>query len=312
MNDGVIRRPAIRAAIDPRMMGRYRLEAWALRAALAVFRVIGLDAASALGGLLGRAIGPRTGRTRTAARNIGLAFPDMSEAEIGRVTRAMWDNLGRTVAEYAHMDKFHADRPGGRPGGRIELIGAEHVERAREAGHSVIFVSGHFANWELLARCASQYGLNLGTVYRAPNNPFVHDWLSRMRARLGTPIQFAKGRDGARALIAHLAGGGHLAMLIDQKLNDGIAAPLLGREAMTSPAAAQLALKHDCVILPTSMERLGGARFRVIVHPPLALERTGDRTADIATATARLNEILGDWIRARPGQWLWIHNRWPK
>ena len=308
MNDGVIRRPGIRAAIDPRMMGRYRLEAWALRAALAAFRAIGLDAASALGGLLGRSIGPRIGRTRTARRNIGLAFPDMGEAEIGRVITAMWDNLGRTAAEYAHLDKIHA----GRPGGRIELVGTEHVDDACAAGRSVIFVSGHFANWELLGRCSSQYGLDVGAVYRAPNNPIVHDWLSRMRAELGTPIQFAKGRDGARALIAHLAAGGHVAMLIDQKLNDGIPAPLLGREAMTSPAAAQLALKYGCVILPATIERLGGARFRVSVHPPVALERTADRAADIAAATAQLNDILGEWIRACPGQWLWIHNRWPK
>ena len=308
MNDGVIRRPAIRASIDPRQMKRYRLEARVLRVALAVFRIIGLDAASALGGFIGRTIGPRTGRSRPATNNIRAAFPDMGDDEVAGMVIRMWDNLGRTVAEYSHIDKF---RPYS-AGGRMEIGGTEYIDRAVAAGKSIIFVSGHFCNWELLPICVAQYGLRVGQVYRAPNNLFVHDWLAGMRARFVTPVQIAKGQDGARGMINQLAQGGHLAMMVDQKLNYGISVPFLGREAMTSSAAARLALKYDCAILPTSMERLGSARFRVRFHPAVELARTDDRTVDIATTTRRLNDILGEWIRARPDEWLWIHNRWPK
>jgi len=308
MSDRVIRRPGVRAAIDTRLMGRYRVEFWILRLGSALFGIVGLRIASALGGLLGRTVGPRVGRTRTARRNLELAFPEMDDAEINRIIASMWDNLGRTIAEYAHIDKFHFDRPGG----RIETIGTEHIDLARQAGRSIIFVSGHFANWELMVRCAAQYGLAIGAIYRAPNNPFVHNWLTRIRAHNIALLQIAKGSDGARMMIHHLAQGGHLAMLIDQKLNDGIPVPLLGHDAMTSPAAAQLAIKHNCVILPTSIERLPACRFRIVLHPPVQIKRTGERSADIAAVTETLNDILGQWIRRRPDQWLWIHNRWPK
>ncbi len=301
------RQPGIHARADPRMFRRYRREALAFRAGMVLFRLIGLRTASALGGFLGRVVGPRTSRARTAARNLRWAFPDRTEGELAEIADGMWDNLGRTLAEFAHVDRFWIDRPGG----RISFLGTEHIDRARAAGRSIVFVSGHFANWELMPRCAAQYGLRVGVLYRAPNNPFVRDWLVEARARSIAPVQIPKGKAGTRELIAFLAGGGNLAMLMDQKLVEGIAAPLLGHEAMTSPIAAQLALKHGHAILPASMVRHPGPRFEVVIHPPVELEDSGDRRADIAAATRRLNDILGGFIRAHPEQWLWIHRRWP-
>lgn len=306
VENGAAGPPGIAVTIDPRKMGRYRMEAWALRAAMAVFRAVGLDAASALGGLVGRLVGPRTGWAKTAERNIRRAFPEMGDREAAAALTAMWDNLGRALAEFPHAEALRLDRPGR----RIALVGKENVDRACGAGRPILFVSGHFANWELMAPVLVQCGLDLASVYRAPNNPFVHDWLARRRSRMAAPVQIPKGRAGARAIAAVAARGGHLAVLADQKLDDGIAAPLLGREAMTTPLPARLALR-GYVVLPVSLARLGGARFRMEVHPPLPIERTGDRAADIAAATRRLNDVLGAWIRARPGEWLWIHRRWP-
>jgi KDO2-lipid IV(A) lauroyltransferase len=137
--------------------------------------------------------------------------------------------------------------------------------------------------------------------------------LDMRRRAMGNAVpMFAKGAAGARAAMGHLREGGVLAMLVDQKMNDGIAVPFFGHTAMTPAAAAAFALRFRCPILPALAERLGPARFRVICEAPLPLPDTGDRQADIATLTTSLNACLERWIRARPEQWLWLHRRWPK
>ena len=123
---------------------------------------------------------------------------------------------------------------------------------------------------------------------------------------------FPKGAEGGRAALAHLRDGGVLAMLTDQKMNDGIAVPLFGHAAMTASAGAALALRFRAKMHPAHVERLGPARFRVIVEAALPLPDSGDRTADIAALTAAMNACLERWIRARPAEWLWLHRRWPK
>ena len=127
----------------------------------------------------------------------------------------------------------------------------------------------------------------------------------------GDTQMFAKGKAGARQTLAHLARGGRLAMLMDQKMNDGIEARFFGRPAMTAPGLAALALRLRCPVIPSFVERLGPARFRVTCERPLALPDTGDRTADIASLTQMVNDTLERWIRAKPESWLWLHRRWP-
>ncbi len=100
-------------------------------------------------------------------------------------------------------------------------------------------------------------------------------------------------------------------MLVDQKLNDGIAVPFFGRDAMTAPALAQLALRFRCPVVPARVERLGGARFRLTIYPPMGLPDSGDHDADVSETMRRVNAHFEDWIRARPEQWLWLHRRWP-
>ena len=120
-----------------------------------------------------------------------------------------------------------------------------------------------------------------------------------------------KGAAAARRAFAALYRGGHLTMLADQKINEGIPVPFFGRPAMTAPALALLALRFGCDVLPVRVERLGGARFRLTVFAPLALARTGNQSADVAALTACVNATLESWIRDRPEQWLWLHRRWP-
>jgi KDO2-lipid IV(A) lauroyltransferase len=123
---------------------------------------------------------------------------------------------------------------------------------------------------------------------------------------------FPKGAQGARSALLHLQGGGSLGLLIDQKMNDGIAVRFFGRDAMTAPALAQFALRFDVPIMPVHVVRLGPARFRMVCDPPLDVVRTGDKTADIHAITLAVNQTLERWIRADPSSWLWLHRRWPK
>jgi len=136
-----------------------------------------------------------------------------------------------------------------------------------------------------------------------------HDRFSRFR---GTGSELIpKGAVASRRALAALRRGGHLTLLVDQKLNDGIAVPFFGRPAMTAPALALLALHFDCAVLPARVERLRGAHFRLTIDPPLPLPKSGDRTADVAALMAEVNRTLETWIRRRPEQWFWLHSRWP-
>jgi KDO2-lipid IV(A) lauroyltransferase len=269
------------------------------------FKVLPLDCASALGGALARRIGPFLGVSKHAKRNIGRAFPELSETEIAGVVAGMWDNLGRLAAEYPHLRNIRVFEPGG----RVETHGFEHVDRAVATGRRMIVFSGHIANWEIAMLAGIQYGIPVAQIYRAANNPLLDRMIARFRGDGGELIP--KGTVAARRAIAALRHGTHLTLLADQKMNDGIPVPFFGRPAMTSSALAALALRFDCDVLPARVGRLGGARFRLTVFPPLPLPRSGDDHADVATLMARVNQILEGWIRDRPGQWLWVHRRWP-
>lgn len=275
-----------------------------------LFRALPLDTASSLGGWIGRTVGPLLPGTKTARRNLERAFPDMPRAEVESILRGMWDNLGRVIAEYPHLAEIGAKIGASGPGGRIELVGGERLERLRDDGKAGILVSGHFANWEVPPLTSRNLGLDVAVVYRAPNNPIVGNLLTRLRGA-ATDMHIPKGAEGARTLVRLLAKGGHVGILIDQKMNDGIPVPFFGRDAMTAPAAAQLALRFGIPLCPLRMERLGGARFRVTILPPVEPPATGDRNADARILMERLNALLEQWIRERPAEWLWLHRRWP-
>ena len=290
------------AAEAPRFA--YRLEAWGAAFLAAVFGLLPLDCASALGGALARRIGPFLGISKRARLNLRRAFPELSETEIERVVAGMWDNLGRVAGEYPHLQKIRVFEPGG----RVETHGFEHVDRAVAAGRRMIVFSGHIANWEIGSLAGVQYGIAVAQIYRAANNPLVDRMIARFRDDRGEFIP--KGAVAARRAIAALNRGVHLGLLADQKMNDGIPVPFFGRPAMTTSALGLLALRFDCDVIPLRVERLTGAHFRVTVFPPLPLPRSGERHADAAALMAQVNAILETWIRDRPEQWLWVHRRW--
>ncbi len=286
---------------------RYALEAGLARLAFRLFGILGPDRASGLGGWLGRTIGPRLALHERATARLRRALPELDEPAVAAALHGMWDNLGRTFAEYPHLAALS---PGG-SADRTEVVGAEQIERLREAGRGGILFSAHFGNWELLSPTAASHGIPLTLVYREANNKAVEALIQKARRRADPGRHLRKGAAGARQLMAALSQGEWLAMLIDQKLNDGLPVPFFGRPAMTAPALARLALRFRCPVVPARVERLGGAHFRITAFPPLELPDSGDVQADTLALMAQVNAVLEGWIRERPDHWFWVHNRWP-
>ena len=281
-------------------------EGFFARLAFALFRLLPVDAASAVGGFLARSVGPVLGISKRARLNLRRALPDLSDSDVSRIVRGMWDNLGRVAAEYPHLDKFKAYEPGG----RVTVEGLHEVLDPRRPDTRFIFFSAHFGNWEIAMLAATQAGLDVLAIYRAPNNPFVDELIGEARSVTGGEL-VPKGSVAARRAISALAEGKHICMLVDQKMNDGIAVPFFGRDAMTAPALARLALRYDCVVLPCRVERVRGATFRLVVDPPIPLPHTGDSRADEKQLMTAVNAAVEGWIRRRPEQWFWLHRRWP-
>ena len=276
------------------------------RLAFAFFRLLPVDAASAVGGFLARSVGPVLGISKRARLNLRRALPNLPDSDISRIVRGMWDNLGRVAAEYPHLDKFKVYEPGG----RVTVEGVHEVLDARRPDTRFIFFSAHFGNWEIAMLAATQAGLDVLAIYRAPNNPLVDELINEARS-IGGGELVPKGSAAARRAIGALAEGKHICMLVDQKMNDGIAVPFFGHDAMTAPALARLALRYDCVVLPCRVERVRGATFRLAVDPPIPLPRTGDSQADEKQLMTTVNAAVEGWIRRRPEQWFWLHRRWP-
>lgn len=286
-------------------------ETAALHVVHAVFRALPLDAASALGGAVARRIGPHLRVSRRARRNLARIFPEMDKPTIEATIREVWDNLGRVAAELPHLPRIRVfEGDAGHGPRRVEVVGLEHLDAARDGDKPLIFFTAHIGNWEIGPLVASRRGLKLHVVYRSANNPWADRLFLGGRREVVSGL-IPKGAEGAREALKALQNGEPLGMLVDQKMNDGIAVPFLGRDAMTAPALAQLALKFDCVVLPAWVERRGGAYYRLTIEPPLELVRTGDRHADIRATMERVNAHMAAWIRKCPGQWLWLHRRWP-
>ncbi len=285
---------------------RHVFEALGFAVAIAVLRLLSVDAASNLGGFLGRGLGPRLPVSARARRNMRLVFPDKDAAEIERIVRAMWNNLGRVAAEYPHLDRITSVESG-----RVTLVDMDRVLALGDNKEAGVLAGAHLANWEILAGVATQHGIDITGVVREPNNPLVRPLIDRLRGVAGggrTP----KGAAGAKKAIEVLRSGRVLALLFDQKMNNGIPVPFFGIEAMTAMAPAQLALRFGCPLMAVRTERTGPGRFRITAQGPLTPPGTGNRQEDAARLTAELNRILEGWIRAMPEDWLWLHRRWPE
>lgn len=279
---------------------KHHLEAAAVRVLFTGFRTMPLDMASFIGGLMSRSIGPFLNAHKIAKNNLAMIFPDMPLKERNRILNSMWDNLGRVAAELPHL-------PGNPLFRRITIEGAENIPIEKPC----IFFSGHLGNWELTYPIAHKHGVPVTLVYREANNPIVDKIIHDIRATQSHEL-LPKGPKGSFKLMRSLKKGESLAMLIDQKMNDGIAVPFFGRPAMTAPALAEFAIRFNLPLIPARVVREGGAHFSAKVYPPLEVPRTGEHEKDVLAIMTAVNEMIEGWVRQHPEQWFWVHRRWPK
>ena len=285
---------------------RWLAEAAATWLWLRGMRALAPDRASDLGGWLGRTIGPWLAVDRIARANVRLAFPDLSQARVTAIVLASWENLGRTAAEYAHLATIMDPATG-----RVSYHGAERLQAAVDGRAAQICWSGHFANWEVLGCAAAQLAPRSVAIVRDPNNPYVARLVERCRAVAGGE-RVNKGREASRRMMGAMRDKALLAVLLDQRLSDGIDATLFGQPAKSPSGAAMMAVRRNIPMYPVRIERLGPARFRVTVEDPLAPRQDADRETCTRQLVAACNARLETWIRARPAEWLWQHRRFEK
>lgn len=282
----------------------WRLEAFGFQALFGFLRLLGVERASGLGGWLLRTLGPLTGTQKTVMRNLRIAFPDMPAAEREALALAQWAQTGRTFAELAVMDHLTPE------GGRVEVVGMERLHALRDSGKPAVLISGHLANFEVMAAVIMASGVPCQVTYRAANNPYVDALIRQSRERYGIRLFAPKG-DGTRELMAGMKRGDSIALLVDQKYNQGPEVEFFGQPVNASPGAARLALKFDTVMLPLSVVRLPGVRFRVTAHEPIVVNQSEDKAADTLAGIQAANRFVEDRVKEHPVDWFWVHKRWP-
>ena len=194
----------------------------------------------------------------------------------------------------------------------MEVVGFERLQEIAASGRPVVFVSGHLSNWEIMPLTIVQAQVPCQITYRAANNPYVDHRIKATRARYGVKLFAPKGGEGAREMLEAMERGESVALMNDQKFNGGVAAPFFGHIAHTAAGPTRMALRFGCVLQPMSVQRTGGARFRVVVHEPIILERTGQRTRDLEQGVWKINAFVEARVRERPAEWFWVHKRWPR
>ncbi len=281
----------------------WRIEALAYDVVSFILNLFPFAWVSRAGGKLLRLIGPLTSKHKIAKRGLKIAFPEKSEAEIKVLLKAQWDNTGRTFAEFPLMHRIKAfDNT------HVEIKGLEHFE----ANVPAVIVTGHFANWEVMATVLTQSAKPVRITYRKINNPHIDKRVRKQREAYGTKFLVQKStHKGGRQLYGALRQGESIAILNDQKFNTGLPIPFFGTEAMTAQGATRLALKTERPLLPMAVTR-DGTKFTVTFYPPIDFNRTTEREEAVLDGVTKITQFIEDRVRENPAQWFWVHRRWPK
>lgn len=283
----------------------WRFEALMFDIFVGLMRAMPVDMASDAGGWLLRTIGPISPVQKLVKQNLELAFPEKDAAWKARVIKAQWDNLGRTFAELSMMDRITVAN------GRIEVENRARLDEIKASGQPVVFISGHFANFEIMPSVILETGIRCQITYRAANNPYVDQRWRERRARYGVELFAPKGGDGAKELLIGMNRGESAALMNDQKFNRGVSTPFFSHPVDTAPGPTRLAMRFGTVLQPMSVRRLTKARFRVTVEAPIRVDSTGHKTQDIETTVCKISKFVEDVVRDRPEEWFWVHKRWP-
>ena len=285
---------------------RYFLEFFIVLIFFIIFKVIGLKLSSDLGEIIGKYFGPLFRKKTIAKKNILIAFPDLNEKSINEMIERMWKNIGRIFGEYIHINKFSViDQKK-----KIVFTNKNNIEILNKNNKPIVFFSGHFANFELMAKCLQELGFNIGAIYRPLNNIFLNPIMEFIRKKYICPIQIEKGSNGTKKLIKHISTNNPLALMIDQRLSSSIRVPFFNQPATTTTTPAQLAIKYDALLVPVFLKRLEKTNFEFFIEEPLIINRTNDYDKDIFNITQSMNKKIEEFIKRDPAHWLWSHDRW--
>ena len=267
-----------------------------------LFKLLGLNISSALGGKLFEIIGPLFRSKKLIHSNLKKAFPNINLDSLHKITQLMWNNYGRVFAEYMFIKYFREDVSNK----NIKIEGQDILEDIKRKNKSVVFVSGHLSNFELMAMHIEKSGIKLSAIYRPLNNIFLNKIMERIRKKYICKYQIKKGIGGMKKLIHLKKLNYSTALMIDQRVSQGIRSDFFNQKALTTTIPAQLVKKFKIPIVPIFIERINNINFKIVIKNPI----TFDNEETTKTITDKLNLVLEKMISYKPELWIWSHNRW--
>jgi len=269
---------------------------------LLFFKIIGPKLSSKISGKIFEIIGPFFRSKKVIYNNIKRALPEIDENNLKNIENSMWNNYGRIFAEYIFLKDFRY----GKLASNVQIEGQEILNDIKENNKQVIFISGHLSNFELMAMFIEKSGINLSAIYRPLNNIFLNGIMENIRKRYICKNQIKKGLAGLKKLIKLKKKNYSTALMIDQRVSEGILSPLFNEKALTTTIPAQLVKKFNIPIVPVYIERIDGLKFKITINQPLSFPQDTSQQQ----ITDNLNQILEKFILSKPENWIWSHNRW--
>ena len=267
-----------------------------------IFKILGPNLSSDISGKIFELIGPFFRSKQIIHSNIKRAIPHIDSKNLENITKMMWNNYGRLFAEYIFIKDFRL----GKLGKKIQIEGQEILDEIKKSKKQVIFISGHFSNFELMAMYLEKTGIKLSAIYRPLNNIFLNSIMEGIREKFICKYQIRKGIGGLKKLISLKKNNFSTALMIDQRVSEGVLSNLFNQKALTTTIPAQLVKKFRIPVVPVYIQRIKGLNFKITVHDPINFSEE----ASIEDITFKLNQILGNMILKKPEQWIWSHNRW--
>ena len=269
-----------------------------------IFRIIGYKAASNLGFFIGKTFGPIFRSKSTIIKNIKNLKSSIKDKEIDEIISNMWGNYGRILAEYPFIPSFRKKKLEN----FLEIEGIENLKKIKYSKKPCVFISGHFNNFELMAMIIEREGIDLSAVYRPLNNKFLNLIMESLRKKYICKNQIKKGFRGVREALTFFKRGKSLAIMIDQRVSEGIDSKFFGIDAFTTTIPAQFVKKFGCIIQPVYIQRVNNINFKVLFDNQFNF----GKNENIETITEKLNIWLEEKIISNPDQWIWTHNRWKR
>ena len=267
-----------------------------------IFRILGYKLSSNLGAFIGSLFGPLFRSKKKILTNIKKALPKVDEKNIELIVKKMWKNYGRILSEYVFIKNFRNPIYNK----FLTVEGQEILNQLKQSRESVVFISGHFNNFELMAMQIEKSGINLAAIYRPLNNIFLNKIMERIRKKYICKKQIKKGLGGTKELLRLFKKNYSVALMIDQRVSEGIKVNFYGQKASTTTIPAQLAKKYGCKIVPIYIERINGIHFKMTINKPIHY----NKESTIEEITQNLNKWLERMILVNPSQWIWSHDRW--